>query len=179
MTMIQDGTGTGDMVKITSDNRMDSSCRTEDRMYYASRDTGLAFFYYSDVTPTGTGDVCCYIKNTHATKNIIVKWIRAYCASVDALDIYLGQAGTPSGGTDITPVNLNQTSGNTATGTFQEGANITALTGGSKLDRIRLEAGKDAFTDFDGLILGISDTLSLHVLTGANVVEITIGFYYE
>ncbi len=176
---IVDGTGMGHAVKVTTDFRMDVSSRSDDRMYYASRDNELAYFYYSDVTPTGADDVFCYIQNTSSTQKLIIKWIRAYCASAEAIDIYVGETGTPIGGTAITPVNLNQASGNTADGAFEEGVNITGLSGGSQLDRIRLEAGVDAFTDFNGLILGQNNTFTLHALTGTAATEVTIGFYYE
>ncbi len=176
---IVDGTGEGYAARVTPDKRLDVSARSDDRMYYASRDNGLSFFYYSDVTPTGADDVFCYIQNTSPTRALVIRWIRAYCASAEAIDIYVGETGTLVGGTAITPVNLNPSSGHTAEGTFEEGVNITGLSGGNLLDRIRLEAGVDAFTNFNGLILGQSNTFTLHTFTGTAATEVTIGFYYE
>lgn len=176
---ILDGKGKGYKAGVTPDNRLDVSARVDTRMSYVSRDDGEAYFYYSDITPVGADDVVCYIKNTSTTKDLHITWMRTYCASADALDVYLGEVGTPIGGTAIVPVILNQGKGNNAEGVIQEGANITGLSGGSQLDRVRMEAGKDSFTEFHGLILGQNDVFTLRALTGTAAMEVTIGMYYE
>lgn len=176
---ILDGTGSGTKARITPDHRLETSSRMDLRASYVSKDYGESYFYYSDVTPTGPADCICYIKNSSSTKDMYITWVRAWCGTADGLDVYLDQTGTPSGGTDIVPVNLNRKMSNSAVGTFQEGVNITNLSGGLKLDRIRLEAGADAFTEYHGLILGRDNVFSLYTITGTKAMEVTVAFYYE
>ena len=127
--MIRDGKGSGTLVEVNAENQLVTAAITASVEHHVNHAHGKAYNMVFDVTPTGAGDCFLYIKNTDSLDLIIEGiWIRV--ASAEQITMYLAQTGTPSGGADTPPSNLNAGSANLALGTYETGADITGLSGG-------------------------------------------------
>ena len=178
---LKDGTGKGYLAEVDSRHRLHTRSITETENKYINLLDAESYLYYSDITPTGAGDVFCYVKNT-GDKDLILNWYRIWSGtSAEAIDIYVGMTGTPSGTTTITPTNMNITSSNIAAGEFYEGVDITGLSGGTFVDRLRLSGdGNDVTTGYPGdIIIKKGGILTLQALNGAIALEVTLSFYYK
>ncbi len=187
---ITDGTGTNYAVKIDKENKLRTHSVTETQAHWANEDFGLAYMMLAFVTPDTPdpsasdymGDTCfAYMKNTD-DKDMIVDEIRMWVeAATEAFDIYLNKSGIPVGGTDVTPININLGSGNTASGTFQTGTNITGLTGGILFDRLRVPSdNNDHIASWPAkLIVPKNNILSFYAQDGGQAIEFSISFHYH
>lgn len=177
---IDDGKGGGNVAEVTSDNKLSVDAIQNDFNHFANQ-KGDSFIVYSDITPTGAGDQFMYIKND-STKDMVITWYRAWTASgnPEAIDIYANMVGTPGGTTALTPGNLNLGSAKAATGEFYEGVDLTGLSGGVLLDRLRVLGGEDVFDKWEGgIILPKGTNIVAQALSGSIAIELTFGFYYE
>jgi hypothetical protein len=179
--MIKDGTGAGFLAEVTAQNRLSVTAVTETENKDINERTGGSYLLYIDITPTGALDNCLYMKNTSAD-NMFINWYRVWSGTnADAIDIYRNMVGTPAGTTIVTPVNMNFGSNDSATGDFYEGVDITGLSGGNLLDRLRLSGdGKDVVDGYPGdIIVPRGSNISFQAVTGTFPLEITISFYYK
>ena len=111
---------------------------------------------------------------------MIISSYRAYTPTAEAIDVYINRAGTPTGTTTITPVNMNLGSGKAARGDFYEGVDILSLSGGSLLDRIRIAGGSDILYSWTAdIVVPQNHVLTFQALTGAVAIELTVAFYYR
>jgi hypothetical protein len=179
--MIKDGTGAGFLAEVTAQNRLSVTAITETENKDINDRTQESYLLYIDITPTGALDNFMYVKNT-SDDNMFINWYRVWTESTnEAIDLYRGMTGVPSGTTTVTPVNMNFGSSNTATGDFYEGVDITNLTGGTLLDRLRISGdGKDVVDGYPGdIIIPKGGSMVLQALTGAIPLEVTLSFYYK
>lgn len=178
---IKDGRGRGNLMGVNSDQQGETAAVSESLYAYINRVKQNAFMYYSDITPSGSGSIFCYIANT-STLNLIIVEMRCWTGtSAEAFDIYFNRVGTPAGGASIVPLNTNLGSGKAAVGTFLEGASITGLTGGRLFDRLRFPGdGADWKAFWPGQItLPPGASMAIQALNGAIAVEISISFFYQ
>jgi len=179
--MIRDGTGSGYLASVTEQNRLAVTAITEDENKDINERTRKSYLLYIDITPTGALDNFMYIKNTN-TDNMFINWYRIWTASsADAIDLYRNMTGTPGNTTSVTPVNMNFGSNNTATGEFYESVDMSGLSGGTFVDRLRISGdGKDVVDGYPGdIILPQGSNIVLQALTGAIPLEVTVSFYYK
>ena len=98
--IIQDGTGKGTKVRVSIDNRLDTSSRSNPRSYYISRDEGRVFNATSDVTSASAGDYVLYLKNTSETRNMFIGSIEYH--STEAVQWRVWEVtGTAGGASDV------------------------------------------------------------------------------
>jgi len=177
--IILDGKGSGQSAAISpSGNRLNVSSRADERIYYISRDNGDSYSVTSiDASPSG-GEYNFYFKNTSTTQKFYVKHI-----IVGAADLAIFKVAVVTGtaaGTELTPVNLNLTSGRTASCDCRGNGAITGLTESSVIDIRSVEADATEGFDFhDALILGQGDAIAVEFDTGsASAIHISmLGFY--
>jgi len=177
---IKDGQGTGRLAKVDSEGRMHTYATTEPEELHANRLNGDHYISYVDITPTADGDYFYYIKNTH-TLDMIVNWYRVWTASsAEAIDLIRNPVGTPGNTTTLTPVNMNFGSNKTATAQVYESVDMSGLSGGSTLDRLRISGdGKDVVDIYNGgIILPQGAALGATVVNGAIPIEFTVSFYF-
>ena len=177
---IKDGTGTGRLAKVDSEGRMHSYATTEPEELHANRLNSDHYISYVDITPTGAADYFYYIKNTN-TLDMIISWYRVWTASsAEAMDLIRNPVGTPGNTTTLTPVNMNFGSNKTATAQVFESVDMSGLSGGTTLDRLRISGdGKDVVDKYDGgIILPQGSSLGVQAVNGAIPVEFTCSFYY-
>ena len=176
---IKDGTGTGNRVKITSDNRMDVSSKSNPRPYYVSRDKGLVFNCTSDYTPSAAGEYVFYIKNTSSTKILFLHGIEYH--SVENVKWKVFQVDGTASGTTLTPANLNLGSGLPAEALCLGNAAITGINTIAQIGTHRTQALGEAGMEFsDALILTPGTAVSVEYDTGTvGNMELDVFFYFE
>jgi hypothetical protein len=175
---LTDGTGNSYAAKVDDGNRLHVVSLTKTSEHAANHDEGEAYSISFSSTPTGAGDCFFYIKNEDE-KDMIIEGIGMYLPAAEYFDVVIGDSGTPVGGSDITPVNLNAGSGKTASGTFLSGNDITGLSGGSVVYRIYKVSGTGSeYNNFDqDIIIPKNATFSLYVQTGTTALAGFIDLY--
>lgn len=179
---IRDGKGKGFLAGIDHHQHLMVNAFGISENHFINLEEKQSFLYYSDITPSGAGSVCSFIKNTAPDKIMVVNWYRIWSgANAEALDVHINPTGTPASTTEIVPSNLNLGSQAEPEGDFFEGTGITGITLGAIVDRIRLAGnGEDVISGWRGdIILPQGSSLALAALNGALPLEITISFYYK
>jgi hypothetical protein len=178
---IEDGTGTGQSVGVSpTGNRMNVSARSDERIYYISRDNGDAYATTS-IDTAAAGEYNFYFKNTSATKKFYVSTM-TFGSAVLAIFKVTKVTGTAGGAGAIAITNLNMTSGNVADATVLGNAAVTGLTAGDDIVNISVTDDDSHEHNFhDALILGTNDAIAVEYDTGAGgTIHITMtGFFDE
>ncbi len=176
---LEDGKGRGFSASVSESNRLNVSAKTNPRAFYISRDDGLAFTLSSIDADADAGDVIAYLKNTSTSRNLFVKQIH-YGGTNAALWKTWVVSGI-AGGTSITPVNLNLTSGKSAEAIAFGSNPVTGLALDSLVGPHRTIAGAHSIDAWDDvLILGPNDAMAVEYDTGTTgPAEVNIEFHYE
>lgn len=176
---IEDATGTGQGVGVSpTGNRLNVSSRSDDRIYYISRDNGDAYTMTSVDTPSAGGEVNFYFKNTSTTQKFYIKDLIMGAADLAIFKLWK-VTGTGSG-TAVTPTNLNFTSGNVASATVLGDGAVSGLTLANLLAVVSVQADDAKRIDLhDAIILGQGDAIAVEFDTGsASAIHISmLGFY--
>ena len=178
---IEDGKGKNGDASVSNTQRLNVSNKGAQRIYYVSRDFGLAFnAVYPAITATA-GDYVAYLKNTSSTRNLFVGRIEYHSAENVEWNVWQ-VTGTAASGETITPANLNLGSGLAAEAIAMSGN--TAITGLSNTKQIgvhRTTAAGEASMDFEyALILSPGTAIALEYQAGTTgLCEFDIHFYYE
>jgi hypothetical protein len=99
----------------------------------------------------------------------------------DVIEIVGGDnEGDPVGGTEVTPVNLNLGSGNTASGTFLKGSSITGISGGDILQKIWITSNGTRYFNFDqDIIVPKNRIITVYSRNAVAELDITLSFNYH
>jgi len=173
---IEDGKGRGFVSSVSDVNRLNVSAKAQDRIYYISRDSQLAFSWDSTFGAT-SGNTVLYLKNTSTSRNFFVNRFELASEVANKFEVYK-TAGTPAG-TIVSGANLNLSSNLTADASAYGNGSIAGLTNDPKLATVRSPANATEVLQFgDAVILGFNDALSVQVgATGS--VDITVVGYFE
>jgi hypothetical protein len=180
MAIIENGgNGGGYKAKVTKGGRLDTSSRSNPRIYYVSRDKGQAFSWHSTYSVGGTGEEILYIKNTSDTLKLFIDDVIVGGAVAAVFELRHETSGTAAG-TTITGKNLNLGSGNVATATSFGNASVTGSLDGDIIASERVQAGdsKDFKTN-DAIFLGKNDAVFIRYVGSAGVAEASIFGYFE
>jgi len=177
---IEDGKGSGGQAEVKG-NKLLVSGIFASLEHYANHSEGQAYNLVFSATPTGAGDCFLYFKNEDPNYYASVEGIYLKMAADDSIEIKLLDEGTPVGGNELTPVNLNTAVGNKAIGVFQDGADITGLSGGKTALKLHhaSSAGGSYFNFNQDIILGPNGTLTLYAGTGTVLIEGHIPFSFH
>lgn len=168
---IRDGTGTGNQLKIDSENRAAVLAVTETKQHNISESKGQAYHVIGTATPASATVVSLHIKNTSSDKNLIVDNVlmqiidpangTALPNASNYFRIALDRTLT-SGGSTATAVNLNASSGNSAEITGTQG---TPTLGGTAAEIERwYPEGEAKFFEAEAegaIVLGPTNTLEI------------------
>lgn len=167
-TTITDGTGQGTVAGVDRNNRLETNAVTQSVEHWANVNQGRSFSLNFTATPTGAGDCFFYFKNTNSDRVVIFEGFGIRAASAEAIEVYLRNTGTPSGGSTVVPVNLNTRSGLALTSTIQSGNDITGLTQQDMAYRAYFGGGNstDTFNFDQDIVIGPQQTLCLYAVTG-------------
>ena len=176
---IEDGKGRGYISSVSESNRLNVSSKSNPRAFYISRDDGLAFNVASVDVDADAGDIICYVKNTSTTRNLYVRQI--HYGSLNAALWKTWQVTGTAGGTEISPGNLNLTSGKSAEATAFGSNPVTGLSLDKLLSSHRNTAGAHGIEPWeDVLVLGPNNAIAVEYDTGTTgPAEVNIEFHYE
>lgn len=175
--IIDDGTGSGRKAEVNKNNKLMVNAVAASPEHFINT-KGQAYSVSFAATPAGPGDCFFYMKNTSDT-DMIIEGFGLYLVANEYVDVNLKVEGIPIGGSDITPINLNGGSGNLADGDFENGNDITGLTG-SVAYRFYHASGNDTkYHNFEmDIILTKNQTLMLCIQTGTTALAGFINIAY-
>lgn len=176
---ILDGGSSGRKATVSSFNRLNVSAKTQPRLFYSSRDEGLAFNAISDCSSIVAGEYCFYLKNTSSTRNIFVQHIEFH--SVEAVKWKIWKVTGTAAGTTIDGNNLNLGSGIPAEISAYGDASVTGLTIDYQVGIHRTTAGGEGEMDYtDALILTPGTAIAVEYDSGTTGgCEVDCFFHFE
>jgi hypothetical protein len=125
---IEDGTGTGKLVKVNSGNRLYTKAVTSTEDADINTSVGKVWSVsFEGLNPAGANDNVLYIKNT-GDANLAISTIRLSVDTAASQIKVNSVSGTPSGGSAITPISRTVGSASLPTATIETGTDITGLT---------------------------------------------------
>jgi len=178
---INDGKGKNGDASVSSVQRLNVSAKTKNRLFYISRDDGLAFNAVMPTFSAAAGEYVYYLKNTSSDKNIFINSVEYHSVEAVVWKVF-SVTGTAAGGTVITPTNINLGSGRQAEATVMGGgATITGLTTVAQIGTHRTQATGEASMDWGGgLILAPNTAIMVEYDTGTTgLCEIDCLFHFE
>ncbi len=166
-----------------SDTRLNVSSRSSKRIHYVSRDDGQAYTVVSHDATAAAGTYILYLQNTDTTgKSMFIDTIHLEALEATLFKIWF-VTGTASGGSALTPVNLNKSSSNAAAATARGDDSISDLTTDGQIWSTRIGAtGEDDENFDDALILGQNDAIAIEIDTddgSPSIAGAAIRFYME
>lgn len=187
---IEDGTGTGNRVKVTERNRLETFSITESRLADISLKTGKAFIITSDfvaLTTTGSFNGMLYILN-NSDENLFIDKVRV-CGTGSAMqsmqtEFYKGATT----GTLISDANAgrafsaNLGSAETFVGTvYAASGDGKTVTNGDTISQFTIHLPGHTIQEYDGaLILPKGTSLTVAVKPGASTTAcIEVQCWYE
>lgn len=178
---IEDGKGKNGDASVSSVQRLNVSSQTAPRMFYASRDFGLAYNAVFDNITSAAGEYTAYLKNTSTTRNLFVSKIEFH--SVEAVKWKIWQVtGTAAAGEVVTASQTNLSKNVPAECSAMAGDTaITGLTPVKQMGLHRSEALGGSVLDFQGaLILGPGDAIAIEYDTGTGgICSQDMFFWFE
>lgn len=175
---IEDGGGKNGFATISNNQRLDTSARVASREYYESRDQGQVYSVISVDATAVANEETAYIQNTSTSKDMIIESI---IISTDTASQWRVKfvTGTATGGSLLTPVNLNKGSSNSANAIVRGDGAIGGLTDDGDITYVRIGADThDELTFSEALRLGQDDALAVECETNS-AVEIVIIFHFD
>lgn len=176
---IKDGTGAGYLAKVDKRGKLRVKSVSESIEHFTNHILGQAYSVSFEVTPTGAGDCFFYFKNTSPTQSMVVEGVCIHAASNEAVEVYLRDQGTPSGGTSLDATNLNTASNNVLDATIQTGSDITGLTQGNRAYRYYKPGNNETkrFNFEQDIIISPQQTFTLYAVTGAIELSVCIDVH--
>ncbi len=181
MTQIQfPGDVTG-AIQIThgSDGRLNVSSRSDERIYYNSRDRGQTYVWTSFDSGAAVTEYSIYVQNTSATLNLVIKEI--ILSPGVAMTFKIATVTGVATGTPITGFNLNRNSGNAASANAFGDALVGVIVEEQVLRTEMVGALATSHVEFhDALQLGQNDAIAVECdVNAGGLVYMQIFGYFE
>jgi len=181
MTQIQfPGDVTG-AIQIThgSDGRLNVSARSDERIFYNSRDVEQTYVWKSFDSAAAVDEYSIYLQNTSTSANLIIKEVQLVPGV--AMTFKISTVTGTAGGSAITGYNLNRNSGNAAAANAFGNAAVTGLTESEVIVVAAVGALSTEHIAFhDALILGQNDNIAVECdVNAGGLVYIQIIGYFE
>jgi len=175
---IEDGGGKNGFSTVSNNQRLDTSSRSASREYYESRDEGQVYSVISVDATAVANEETIYIQNTSTVKDMIIDQI-IISTDTDSLWRVKFVTGTATGGSVLTPTNLNKASSNTALANVRGDGDIGSITDDGDIILVRVGANShDELTFSEALRLGQDDAIAVECETNA-AVEISVIFHFD
>lgn len=144
--IIKDGAGTGNTVKVTSENRLDADAIVRPINQHINETYQKNFsLFFEGVTPAGADDYFFYFRN-NGDKDVHFTKFRLLSSVVGTVEIHQ-VAGTASSVTDIAPANRFIGSSAALDATIGTDSDITGLTKEADIVHLRLSSSDVDFID--------------------------------
>lgn len=187
MSIIEDGTGSGNKTKVDNDNRLHVRSVSQSLQHVTSREDKEAFQVEADLAIATSEKNLLLIQNTDNDRDIVITLIRmgsAGAAATNTSAYFSVKVGGQysSGGTNKTPINLFVGNSTPAIGTFKDGGSTIVTTGTfSEIDRYYDANRLETFDKQGALIIPSGQALLVsHVgSTVAGNAYVDVTFYYE
>ena len=180
MGRIQDGSGNNRYARVNINKRLETSATTQSEEHAISSAEGLAFFANTAntanfLTVTATGGDLLYLRNDHATKQLVIEKV---LVSSDTAGIYVIWKRNPTLGTIgnnnvHAPTILNFGTTVDAQGTFynwdEVGDGMTGITGGTIVNTFIVNTGFTAFPIDAAMILEPGNSLVISTIGAAEL----------
>ena len=175
---IKSGVGNGYLVEVTKNNKLRAYCTNESEISYESETNGQAYTWSNVSYNYTAGDTILLIKNTSATKNLLIQTVAVSGDTATTATIHLPNCTTPTG-TVVTGVNLNRQSGNTAEATAK--ADETTNTQANIITTILINGSTTMRCPVEGaIVLGLNDCIAVDFTTDGGAANVTVrGYYHE
>lgn len=163
MTKIRDGAGTGNMVRVTSTNRLSTVSEIQSSFAVISAESGGAFAVSTQATITVGASVergILFVQNDSATP-LVIGGFQVGNEGVGIWRAYLNPTGFSAAGVAVTPQNLNLSSGRTFGGTAERGNGTVTVSGGNVGFLGGVAAGFNELGVEGALILGLGNSVAL------------------
>lgn len=186
---IEDGTGSGSRAEV-KDNKLATISVITTEEHHANHVNETAYNVSFSQSPTASDDCIFYMINS-SDIDIIVEGITLGFKNAGAVDaevyIEIRNIGTRGSVTALTPVNLNAGSGNTASGTFEKGADLqtggATLASGDEVERFIFANVQDLvskhFNFNQDVILPKNQTMTIWATDATATYYVTLPFYYH
>ena len=182
---IEDGKGSGKLAQVDSTNRLSVDAKTHSEVHDIATEDGQVYMFSTNgfitISSTGTETGILYIKNTSATKFLVINAIRTCGTVVQKVKFYRNStAGTLiSGASNGQITNTNFTSSNAAEATCYKGTNGSTLTDGTHLGNHINGIGHSTVYADDAIILGRNDTFSItfELASSGDVCAAVVGYF--
>ena len=178
-----DSTGSEEVVG-GSDNRINTSSRSDSRAYYNSRDVSRSYSLVWDDASSASTEIVAYWKNDSTDGKELVIGSVGLNSILGADFEILTVTGTAAGGASATPTNLNRVKHPDAAATARTAVSspVTGLSDDVIFDRASVSArGHEEFRLGDRVRLGQNDAIAIRVLTvdsgPSRTFGVIFGFY--
>ena len=168
---VEDGTGRGFRAGVTSENQLRTEAEIHELQHHISLNEGQVYQAIGVHTVGSAGKkVILHIRNNDPSRFMVISYMRIQYpggdGTIDAatyFDCGLDTTYT-SGGTEVTPVNMNASSGNVASVVAYDD-NPTVGGSFAEFDRLYPDKTMEFFNKHGSLILGFDDTMSWRLTT--------------
>jgi hypothetical protein len=173
--LIEDGTGRGYQVEVTPQNQIRAVSEIHELQHHLSAVEGQVYQIVGEETSVAaTTQTVLHIKNTSTDLDMLVSYMRlqlvgesggtALPAENTYFQIGFGSTYT-SGGSEVTPTNMNQGSGNIAPCTAYDSAPTVGGTF-TEIDRWYPDGSRMmVFNKHGSLILGLNNTMEIRLVS--------------
>lgn len=177
---ISDGNGRGYTAGVSNDNQLMTLSTTESVEHYMNVMKGEAYSLIVTQTPSTSGNCIVYLKN-NSDKDIIIEQMELFTDGDQILDVKLGVEGTPANGISTTPANNNTRSAKSADGTFLVGNDITGLSSGVVVSRVKVKGNEQSRVwNFPcDLVIGKNRTLAIYCENTSVETNINLSFFFD
>jgi hypothetical protein len=153
--------------------------------YYNALDLGQTYVMPFEHSASGDGEYSFYLKNTSATKTMVVTLVDVFGDNVARCKLWF-VTGTAANGAAVTPRNTNDSSANAAAATGLHDGGGTTISGltvsGVHIYDARFGADNGHVMDLEGKVrLGQNDAIALEMDTGTAtpLIHGQVSFYFE
>ena len=163
-----------------SDGRMNVSARADSRSYYNSRDRGQTYSLVFNDDDVAANDFIVWWQNSSSTLQLVISELEISTENTGVFKLHF-VTGTATGGSALTPANLNASSPNDAAANARGNGALSVIASSAEIEIIRLDALDHQSIDLkDRVRLGQNDAIALEVDASAGGdVEGTIYGFYE
>ena len=193
--LIEDGTGTGKLARVDSENRLRTYSVVETEMTHSSEEEGAAYSWTSVSADINAGDTGLYLVNNSTSSLLMIDSIYVWADVATQFKIHCPAYVTPAGGSVVVGVNLNRTSGRSADATARADETSNAFAAANVIKTVRntyyvrgngddlvdiAAAGGGQTINFQGaLILGYHDSVAIDIIAESAAFECCIKGYYH
>jgi hypothetical protein len=174
---ISDGTGSGRLAKVSTENRLETEAISTPVVAHIAEEEKQAYLLSSDfisLTTTGSFNALMYVKNTSSTLNLHIQTIRTCSSETGSIQLRLLK--NPTAGTIVSDannsdkLNSNFSSNNSFSGlSYAASGDGKTFTDGTNFTQFINRSPGHSIQEYDGsILLGPGDSIGLSAKPSAS-----------